>query len=623
MLQKLNERIQGVVAWVIIILVSLTFTLFGVDYFLQSRHSSDAKAKVNGQEISKQDFDLHFRRNAQLQDISQLNTSNEAHLKQQVLNDMIVNSLSVQAANNNGFSVSKNQVNTSIVSIPQFQEKGRFSQMRYTQALSGALYTPDSFQQEVKQGMLINQQRFALIGTEFALPVELKQFIKLYMQKRDYSYLTIPLEQFTSQVKVSDAEINSFYKKHQKEYLSPEMVSIDYVRVSMDEIKRNIKLSEEQLVQYYEDNKNNYLMPMQWRVAHILLKPSDSTFQSLEAVKEQANKLSEHLRESPGEFSDNIKLVSADKSSVDGVLPWIVAGNSEYDKHLLNFTIPNQVSKPIKLGSGYEILKLIEYKPATIKPFAEVKDLIKEQMQIELTQRKYTELLEKLADLSYQTPDSLDMVGKLLDLSVEHSSLFNKDGGDTEITKNSKIIKAAFSEEVLESGNNSEPVQLNNDSVLVLRVNKHIPSVVKELADVRPLIVEKIKVKKSKLLAKEYGQKVMSNQKALSRRDIVKNGSNLLSWQKVTQVGRDVNTVDPSINELAFELSSSGDKYGSSLPNGDFVIVYLEQIHPGSIDSLDKEQISSLTQQIESSYGLMDYNLYINGLMEQAKIVKN
>ena len=249
------------------------------------------------------------------------------------------------------------------------------------------------------------------------------------MQKRDYSYLTIPLEQFTSQVKVSDAEINSFYKKHQKEYLSPEMVSIDYVRVSMDEIKRNIKLSEEQLVQYYEDNKNNYLMPMQWRVAHILLKPSDSTFQSLEAVKEQANKLSEHLQESPGEFSDNIKLVSADKSSVDGVLPWIVAGNSEYDKHLLNFTIPNQVSKPIKLGSGYEILKLIEYKPATIKPFAEVKDLIKEQMQIELTQRKYTELLEKLADLSYQTPDSLDMVGKLLDLSVEHSSLFNKDGG--------------------------------------------------------------------------------------------------------------------------------------------------------------------------------------------------
>ena len=35
MLQKLNERIQGLVAWIIIILVAITFTLFGVDYYLQ------------------------------------------------------------------------------------------------------------------------------------------------------------------------------------------------------------------------------------------------------------------------------------------------------------------------------------------------------------------------------------------------------------------------------------------------------------------------------------------------------------------------------------------------------------------------------------------------------------
>lgn len=30
MLQKLNERIQGAVAWIIVSLVTLTFTLFGL-----------------------------------------------------------------------------------------------------------------------------------------------------------------------------------------------------------------------------------------------------------------------------------------------------------------------------------------------------------------------------------------------------------------------------------------------------------------------------------------------------------------------------------------------------------------------------------------------------------------
>ena len=43
MLQKLNERIQGVVAWLVIILIAITFTLFGVDYYLQSHQTSNAK----------------------------------------------------------------------------------------------------------------------------------------------------------------------------------------------------------------------------------------------------------------------------------------------------------------------------------------------------------------------------------------------------------------------------------------------------------------------------------------------------------------------------------------------------------------------------------------------------
>lgn len=47
MLQKLNEHIQGVVAWLVIILIAITFTLFGVDYYFQSRQISDAKVIVN------------------------------------------------------------------------------------------------------------------------------------------------------------------------------------------------------------------------------------------------------------------------------------------------------------------------------------------------------------------------------------------------------------------------------------------------------------------------------------------------------------------------------------------------------------------------------------------------
>ncbi len=65
------------------------------------------------------------------------------------------------------------------------------------------MYTPESFQKEVQQGMLLNQQRFAFIGTAFALPHEIKQFVKLYMQSRDYDYMQIPALRFVSPANIS------------------------------------------------------------------------------------------------------------------------------------------------------------------------------------------------------------------------------------------------------------------------------------------------------------------------------------------------------------------------------------------------------------------------------------
>ena len=44
--------------------------------------------------------------------------------------------------------------------------------------------------------MLLNQQRFAFMGSSFALPDEIKRFVRLYMQTRDYDYLTVPAISF-------------------------------------------------------------------------------------------------------------------------------------------------------------------------------------------------------------------------------------------------------------------------------------------------------------------------------------------------------------------------------------------------------------------------------------------
>lgn len=209
MLQKLNERIQGLIAWIVIILIAITFTLFGVDYYLQKGQSKQAKAEVNGEFVDIQTFESTYRRARSQQDAGQMTSAQDKLLRENILDSLVANKLAVQGAEKLGFWVSANQADATILGIPQFQENGRFSSERYQQALSGAMFTPQTFQKEVRQGMILNQQRFAFIGTSFLLPEEMNRFVRLYMQSRDYDYSLLSIKDFSKTITVSDEKIIS------------------------------------------------------------------------------------------------------------------------------------------------------------------------------------------------------------------------------------------------------------------------------------------------------------------------------------------------------------------------------------------------------------------------------
>lgn len=622
MLQKLNERLQGFIAWIIVILVTITFTIFGIDYYLQNRHGSfSPQVKVNNQVITKHDFEVNLRRASQMQDGRGLAGNIDEHdLKKQVLDDMVLNLLSVQSATKNGFSVSTEQANIAILGIPQFQENGQFSNTRYTQALHNALYTHESFQEEVKNGMLINQQRFALVGTEFSLPDELHNFVSLFMQRRDYKYLVIPAASFYKQVKVSDEEVATYYDRHDNEYYYPERLSIDYVQVSSQELRNKINIPADKILQHYQDNQASYMQPAKWRVAKMFIK-SDAKDAAKLAAK--VAEFAEFLQKNPEKFAKKLAIATFGDRTITESVTEISADSSDFDESLLNLTAMQPISGFVKVNDGYVIYKFIAYTEAKPKPYDEVKDAIHEQLLVDAVQTGYAETLEKLADLSYQMPDSLEMVAKVLDLEIKHSEVFDKTGGSTSLTKNPVVLKSAFSQDVLELGNNSEPLQIDSDRVIVLRVGKHIPAskmplkVVKD--EIRQLIIEE----RAKNLVQDFGKKLVS---AVSRDFDFNNspavgGGQQFVWKDVQSAHRDTDKVDPVINDIAFTLNLPGDVTGKAIPGGNYVIVSLTNIQAGKINDIDKEQIASINQQIESGYGLMDYNLYINGLLNKAKIV--
>lgn len=622
MLQKLNERIQGVVAWLVIILIATTFTLFGVDYYLQTHQTSNAKVLVNGQPLSNQAFEVNYRRARAQEDIAQMTTADEKNLQNQVLDQMISNEATVQSAHHYGFEVSTDQANKAIVQIAQFQEDGHFSSERYQQALNAALFTPESFQNEVRQGMLLNQQRFAFMGSSFALPSEIDRFVRLYMQTRDYDYVTIPVASLEKSITVSENDVASYYKAHQKEFMSPEQVSVDYVVLSTRALRSKIQISDEDINHFYTENQSNYLTPAQWKVAHILFAiPDGASLEEKEEVQKKAEEAANQLQKNPSDFNKLLSL-SDDKLSLSehGELPWVVAGQDEYSKFLSSLTEPGQISSPIETNHGYEVFKLINYKPVTTKSLAEVKSTIEEQLAADLVQTQYSRALEQLTDLSYQTPDTLTPVADALGLKIEQSQPFSRSGGSDVISNNKPLVNAAFSHDVMNLGNNSEPLQLDNDSVVVLRVKDHFTSKQLPLNDVEEQIKHRLAKNAAEAKAKEIGASLLGAVEDQSQFNLL--AAHQLKWISVEKASRDSET-NAAVNELAFTILRPESREGVNLKNGDYVVVRLKQINDGVFANLDKEQKDSLIQQVEANYGMMDYDLYVNNLVSHAKIEKH
>ena len=87
----------------------------------------------------------------------------------------------------------------------------------------------------------------------------------------------------------------------------------------------------------------------------------------------------------------------------------------------------------------------------------------------------FYEKSQQLADESFAALSELDSVAKKLGLPLQTVDVFTRQGGGP-FGNDRKIIDAVFSEVVLEERQNSPPVELGDDSVVVLRITDHKPS---------------------------------------------------------------------------------------------------------------------------------------------------
>src|SRR5690606_14059799 len=153
-------------------------------------------AKVNGEEISLSELSLavEMQRRQLVQQFGRdFDTSliDDRLLRNAALNDLIDRRLLVQAAREADFALSQAALDQIILQTPEFQENGRFSPARFDQVIRQMGYGRLQFRQMLEEEVLIGQLQAAIAGSGFVTATEVRNFVRLDKQTRDFGLYRI------------------------------------------------------------------------------------------------------------------------------------------------------------------------------------------------------------------------------------------------------------------------------------------------------------------------------------------------------------------------------------------------------------------------------------------------
>lgn len=340
--------------------------------------------------------------------------------------------------------------------------------------------------------------------------------------------------------------------------------SFGYMTVPMQSFMAKVQIAEKDIADNYKNNQQTYETQPKVSVAYILLSPTD--------------------------IEKTVKITDSEAKAY-------------YESHM-----PAQNTSDKKTS------------------FAAEKNNIVTLLQRQHVNQLLSDKSSQLSDLTYTNPDSLEAASKALNLPIQTTPMMTKAGDKSGIFANPKVLAAVFSDSVYQSGNNSNPLALQNGEQIVLRIAKKEPSQPIPLKTVHDQIKLQLQKKQAEaqagLLAYQLQKKMLAGADpvALAKQ-------NGLQWHAISLVSADQKSSVPSeILSAAFATPVSkqqGQFIGSqaiSYNKQDYVVIAIstiENANPSHLSSSDNKKMSA---QLSSMWGQLYEHCFVDSVMKQAKI---
>ena len=619
MLQDIRDNSQGVISKAIIGVIIAVFALFGVQYFIGDLITLPPVAEVNGEEITESQLQAETQQF--LNSIGAgIDSIDQELLEQIALNQLIEQVILRQSTEDASMAISSNEIDRQILQTEAFQIDGVFNSDLAVRTMAAQFLNVPQYRAFLRQQLLLVQMANAYSSSNFVTKAELNKVAELTGQTRDFRYIAITLGARTLGTAISNNEIAAYYEANTDNFIEEESVLLDYVVLSKNQIAGEIQVDEAQLRAQYESEREAYEGSSEKRAAHILFEVGadrgEDDALTLAGAARQRIVDGEDFGALALEFSSDV--VSAEEGGDIGYTDGS-AFPLEIEEVLESLTL-NELSGPVVTEFGVHLVKLTEDSENLFQPYEEVAERIERDLKSAEVELIYGERLGNLSNLAFETGDLLT-ISEELNLVILQSEPIGRSGGSA-IFANQALITAAFSDEVLLEGNNSDVIELDTEQAVVLRVREFTEAAVQPLQEVQPEIAVILRTEMEKDEVQELGNRLLAAAVAGEGLDelLVENE---LGWIVEEAVERIAFTANREIINKAFEMqrpTSEAVLATITLDNGTFVLLELNQVQPGAIDSLEEDELITLTDTLASSLGNSDFEAFLNNLKGNADI---
>jgi peptidyl-prolyl cis-trans isomerase D len=580
-------------------------------------NSTAVVASVEGREITAGRFQRVYMQQIQAYRNAYGGNMDERLLKQlgidqRILQGLIEEEAALAEAARLKITASDEEVRARIVSLPAFQESGRFvGDTRYRQVLQmqNPPLTPRDFEDQVRRGIVMEKLQGVLTDWITVTDQDVDAEFRRRNEKVKLAVVNFTADKFREATEATDADVAAWFESHKNDYKIPEKRKVKFAMIDSQAIRARTTVTPEDIARNYEENQDRYTTPEQVRASHILFKTegkdeaevrkqAEAVLKRVKAGEDFAKLANQHTEEEIGKTRG-------------GDLDFFGRGQRAKEFEEAAFALkPGETSDLVQTSFGLHIIKTTDRKAASTRTLDEVRSQIEDQIKSERAQAEADRLAQEL-DQQIAKPEDLETIGKTRGLTVSESGFFARDEPIAGIGLAPAVAEQAFE---LEQGKVSDAVRTPQGYAFIA-VTGTQPERLPSLDEVKARVREDVVRNKAADTARQKAAALAAQFKSGSFDAAAKSAQ--LEVKTTDEIARGAAIADagisPAIDAVAFTLPAGAVSDPIRTETGAVIVKVLER------KDVTAEQVAEGRQQLRDELLSERRNRFYSTYMTKAR----